>query len=359
MGIYLIAIIICILSLALKLDKKKGLKKIWLIIMFLFLTGISAFRHFTVGTDTLQYYSSFKIISNLGWNQFSMTRFETGYYMLNKLIAIISKDPQVFLAITSCMIIPVVGVFIYKYSKNVAYSTLLYILLNIYFFHMTGLRQSLAITILLLSVFEIREKHNIKFILLVLLASLFHSSAIIFLLVLFFNKYRYNEKSYVYILLITFGCFVFFKPVFLFIANILGKYSGYVNSDDFGVSNFFGAFFQFLLTFSVYSFCHILYVKKLKNGDQVIENSLFIKLLSLDVVCQCMAMKMNIIGRMNQYFWIYAIILIPNLINEVKKSKNRFALYLGMLVVTLVYWLVLGIYRPEWNGAIPYSIFTN
>ena len=70
-----------------------------------------------------------------------------------------------------------------------------------------------------------------------------------------------------------------------------------------------------------------------------------------------MAMKMNIIGRMNQYFWIYSIILVPNMVKGEKRSKDRLLLYFGIILMSSVYWIIIAVFRPEWNGAIPYMPF--
>ena len=360
MVIYLLIILLLFFSLLFKIDKNSKRKKYWVIFIFLILTIVSAIRSYNVGVDTNQYFSAFKSIIHINWNNHYLTRYEIGFFYLNKLISLISSNPQLLLAISSCIIIPSVGNFIYRYSKNVVVSTLLYVLLNIFFFHMTGMRQSIAISILLFSIPLLENNKYIKFLIVVLLASLFHSSAIIFLIAMILNKSKYTKSSYFHTFLIMISCFLFLKPIFIGVTSFIGKYSGYINSRDFGVSNYFGALFQFLLTFIVYSFCHILFVRIRNNNDKYSKNSvneLFLKLLSVDVICQFMAMKMNIIGRMNQFFWIYSIILIPNLIGSIKSPKVKFALYSGIIVVTFTYWLIIGIYRPEWHGAIPYSVF--
>lgn len=359
MIIYLFLIIVVLLSLFFNIDKIDKLKKIWIIIIFFILTVISAIRSVNVGVDTIQYYDAFKKISLLSFNQSMNTRYEIGFFYLVKLISCITSNPQIFLAIISFFIIPCIGRFIYKNSQNVVFSTLLYVLFNIYFFNLTGMRQSLALVFLLKAYEYIKSDNTKKFIIYTVIASLFHSSAIIFLILLALKKIKYKKKYYFLTIFISIVAFIFLKPIFIAIANIIGKYSGYIDSKDFGVSNYFGSLFQFLLTFAVYSFCIFMYFanskKQKNNSHNYFDIGLW--LLSLNVICQFMAMKMNIIGRMNQYFWIYSIILIPNLILLEKKSKKRMLLCVTIIFLALLYWFIVGIYRPEWNGAIPYSTF--
>lgn len=362
MLIYLIIVCFLLFSFFFNVDKNEKSKKRWLIFTFLILTFVSAIRSYTVGVDTSQYYSAFKVITGIEWEQFKLTRYEIGFFYLNKIISLFSNNPQSLLIITSIIIIPSVGYIIYKYSNNVVFSTLLYVLLNIFFFHMTGMRQSIAISILLFSIPLLEKKKYLKFCFMVVLASLFHSSSIIFLLAIILDKIKYNNKNIIYIILITAFCFIFLKPIFIYITGFLGKYAGYATSEDFGVSNYFGALFQFLLTLATFIFCNFMFIKfekKDKSDKRFNYDEFFLKMLSLDVIFQCMAMKMNIIGRMNQFFWIYAIIIIPNLIAKENKAKTRLMLYIGIIFIALVYWLIIGIYRPEWNGAIPYSVFNN
>ena len=61
-------------------------------------------------------------------------------------------------------------------------SVLLFYLLMLFDFFLSGMRQMLAIAILLFAYDKLREKKPIPFLLLVLLAVTVHSSAVLFLL---------------------------------------------------------------------------------------------------------------------------------------------------------------------------------
>lgn len=359
MIIYVLIIIFALCFLLLRIDRNAKHKKIWLVVFFSILTIVSALRSYKVGVDSIQYNEAFNIISNLDFNQTNILRYETGFFYLVKLISLISENAQILFIITSLIIIPSIGLFIYRYSKNVVFSSLLYILFNIYFFHLTGMRQSLALVLILYAYNYAIKGKNIRFIILVILSTFFHSSAIIFIFYPIIKRFTYKRSTYISYIVISILSFIFLKSLFINITQILGKYGGYIDSKDFGVSNYFGALFQYLLTLSVYTFCHFKYKKNSNNKctdeDEKIKSML--QLLGLDAICQIMAMKMNIIGRMHHYFWIYSIILIPNIISLEKKAKNRLLMYIFILVLAIIYWLTIAIYRPEWNGAIPYIPF--
>ena len=326
-------------------------------IIFLLLTLIAALRSFKVGVDTAQYYRNFSVITFLRWNDSGLLRYEIGFFYLCKTLSLITKNPQILIVTTSLFIIPTVGRFIYKNSCNATLSTLLYILLNIYFFHLTGMRQSIAIAILLIAYEFLKNNKKIQFYLLVLLAYSFHSSAIIFILFPFLRKIKYTKNTYFVIMGSTILCFCAYKPIFLLVSKLLGKYSGYTDSELFGVANYYGSFFQFLLVFFIYSICHFINFNK-KNNKSVSEtDKLYLICVAIAMICQAMAMKMNIIGRVSPYFWIFSILLLPESFVKIRSSKNRFALITIILFIILSYWFIIGIFRPEWNGAIPYSTY--
>ena len=354
MFIYVLIIMVILFSIPLKVDRNNALKKKWIIVIFGTLTIISALRSYSVGVDSIQYKEAFDKIVKLDFSQSNSLRYEIGFFSFVKTLSLLNDSPQILFIVSSFIIIPSVGIFIYKYSKNVAFSSLLYILFNIFFFHMTGMRQSLALVLLLFAYDNLVKNNYPRFIILVVIASFFHSSAILFLPGLFIKRIKYGKNSYIITILLSILFFAFFKTIFLNITYLIGKYGGYIDSEDFGVSNYYGAFFQFLLTFIVYTFCHFRYLNQESRNDS---DRISLILLGIDVICQIMAMKMNIIGRMNQYFWIYSIILVPNLVKGEKRSKDRLLLYFGIILMSSVYWIIIAVFRPEWNGAIPYIPF--
>lgn len=350
MQIYILLLFILFTCVLIGFDNTKR-KKIFMIIIFSILTLIAMLRSWKVGVDTEQYYRNFTVIANLGWDEVDVLRYESGYFYLCKILSCISKDPHILIIISSFIIIPSVGRFIYKYSSNVALSTFIYITLNIYFFHLTGMRQSLAIAILLYGIDFLLERKNFKFMLIVIIASLFHSSAVILIVLIWINKLKYGRKTYFNTIFTAIIGFIFYKPVFGIISQILPKYQGYITS-TFGESNYFGALLQFIVGLTVYTFCNKFYFFK-DNEKQNNISRLALRCVSITVCLQAMTMRMNIIGRMSPYFWIFSIIAFPDAIKSIK-SKNKSEWILIVLFVLFLYWLIIGIYRPEWNGVIPY-----
>lgn len=354
MSIYICILFLIFIGILINVDSNVKNKKWFVIITFSMLTIIAMLRSWSVGVDTEQYYRNFQVIESLEWSQVDILRYEPGYFYFCKILSYINKDPHILIIISSIIIIPSVGRIIYKYSKNVALSTFLYITLNAYFFQLTGMRQALAIAIILYGIDFLIQKKYFKFLLIILLASTFHSSAIFLSILILIGKFSYKRNTYIRTIIVALIGFIFYKQLFRIATSILVKYAGYEDS-IYGVSNYFGAVFQFLVGFILYSMCHYL-IFKLKEKREMNNlgiGKISIRSFSIAVCLQIITMQMNILGRMVPYFWIFSIIAIPEAVYNIKGRKRK-EWILCIVLFTFIYWIIIATTRPEWHGVIPY-----
>lgn len=359
MGIYLVILLMCLLLILMTMNNPDFKnKKLVLIILFLIITVISSIRSYSVGVDTVQYYYSFKYIISHSWSTVLSLRYEIGFDYFCKIISLLSKNPQIIIIMSSVIIFPSICNFIYKYSKNVSLSVFLYICLNIYFSHLNLMRQALACSIILLSLNFVIERKPLKFILTIIFATLFHSSAIIFLCIYPLYKIKYNKKSFYIYLIISVVGFLLCPFIIKVLINNLGKYQSYILNGKFVDSNYFGAVLKFLLYLFLYAISHFLYYQ---NDNFCDENKykLFLIMSGLTMIFQCMSIKIEIINRLVPYFIVAFIIILPNVIADVKKSKKRFAMYMVIIFVCFNYWFIISLYRPNWTGCVPYLPYWN
>jgi hypothetical protein len=135
---------------------------------------------------------------------------EKGYMLLNKIISVVFYDPQWLFIITAVFICFSTARFIFKHSPNVLLSAILYLTLDMFFFNLTGIRQSLAIAILFFAYDFLLSRRFIIFALIVLAASAFHSSAIIFIAVYPLYNIRIDAKKAFVIFTLGLVCFISF-----------------------------------------------------------------------------------------------------------------------------------------------------
>ncbi|MFC6098064.1 EpsG family protein [Flavobacterium qiangtangense] len=173
-------------------------KKAMHIISFLVLVFVIGFRWET-GTDWDIYLETF--LHSFNYN--SIAEFsegmEVGYLMMNYLIRQITEDYSIFLIIHAILFY---GVVVKVFTKLVPYpqiALLLFFCINI---GVTGSnRQLLAIAICLVGLLYLSVRQNKKFVISVIAATFFHTSAFVFFIYYFLNR---NIKSlYLYISIIV------------------------------------------------------------------------------------------------------------------------------------------------------------
>lgn len=192
---YLIAIIIISFSLIEIIQRKKNIFILWIFFcIYVLLILISGTRN-NVGIDYKSYENIFYNIKN-GFVNLSNIGFEYGYYFINKIV------PSFWLllliiAIFSCSL---KLKFIKDNSEVIFISIFLYFTGYFLRFDMGILRQSIALAILMYSIKFIEKKNLSVFITVILISTLFHSTAIIFLIVYPLANKNYSLKK-IYIIL--------------------------------------------------------------------------------------------------------------------------------------------------------------
>lgn len=84
----------------------------------------------------------------------------------------------------------VTWVYIYKYSDDPVLSVIVLLAFNLYQFSLTGMRQTIAISFVVLAIMAVHEEKKIQPYIWVLIASLFHSSALVCLSIPILSKIR-------------------------------------------------------------------------------------------------------------------------------------------------------------------------
>ena len=345
--------------------------KIFKISIFFILWILLAFKGNFIGSDTPSYIRVFNsqiqwennagsLIVNLFENN---TRYETGYIIFNRLVSICTNNCQwIFIIIASFFVITCYK-FIDKYSENVVLSVFLLVSLRFYYLFFSGLRQAIAMMICIIAFKYIKKRNIIKFILMVLLAMQFHTSAIIFILMYPLSHFRFNTKGIVVITAIMIIVLLCFNIVLSNVLNILPDYyEHYTTSVRFDAGNLGNILMSIIILlvivmsfFSGYNCVHKgnkdLYIKEYD------ENSMLSYMMLFSFWIAVISLKATTLERLYWYTWIFSIIYIPNVINTmtIKSTKKFFTV--TIIVLSFIYNICLLKYRPEWNCITPYSFF--
>lgn len=173
-----------------------------LIIMF-FLSSL----RFNTGMDWNSYYSDFFV------NNINTEGLEYFYKALNDFFRLTKNYTLMLMAISSISLIPVF--LLLKKSKYRILALLIFFSDLFLYLNLSGMRQGIAIGITLYSTLYIFEKKNFfKFSICILTASLFHRTALIFILAYFIPHVQLNKKNLIKIIF-SIAVFIVFQDVFI------------------------------------------------------------------------------------------------------------------------------------------------
>ena len=330
--------------------KKKSLRKIESIGFLVPVILLLGLRHPSMGTDlrygeTFGYLGSYQIIGSLSFkdvlNLKSYLNYEKGYVLLNKLLSYISKDIQFLLFACAMIALIPIARFIYQYSRNQKFSWIVYLGLPCFLINFSGLRQSIAMGLCCLTIPFILNKNRIRFVLCILFASLFHYTALVFLLAypVYHIQLNYNKRiASVFIPLVV---FVLKAPLFMLFSRLI-----HVNIAL--ESN--GALTLFLVFLMIYAYCAVFadYSNDQANG--------FINIYFLAVICQAFSGVNSLAMRVGYYFMIPLIVGLPDIVLSIKNPSTKLISLFLIETAFFIYGL-LSLYGTSWAMTNPYHFF--
>lgn len=234
-----------------------------------------------------------------------------------------------------------------KFSKDPLLSLFIFIAFRFPFFNMSAMRQGLALAIGTFSYrYYVKEK-KILFILFVLLAFLFHRSAIVLLLLLFINKINFAKKRWlVYVLalaLMGISYVISSTTGFLNMFNGELMYGNYLNEE--GGGNYFSIVFTILIFVFISMF-----LSKDRGSQDINKSSYNIAVLSL--LLTCMGLFVNIFFRISMYYSFIVPILYANSLYGIRDNNRN--IWFNVSVVTM---LIVYIFTGVVEDYVPYEFY--
>lgn len=321
----------------------------WVFWLLLFL--LTALRARSVGNDTGAYLDLFNRILYSGTN--TNLRYEMGYQYFNFVIGKITQLPQAII-IASAMF--TYGMIAYYYRKYcVAPLLALVCFFALFYSGFTNtIRLAMACCILLFSYENAKNKRVLKTIFFLLLAVLFHNSAIIFAPYLIVEMFdiKFRRKLFGIIAIIFLALCISGNYILSAMNNLIPAindyYSIYMNSERVG-SGWLGIIFLIIkLGIMWITYFKIVPQKERDNGTTW--------LYAFALLLYFMSFVMNLFDRLAS---IYMFVLIVPTINEIIYSENgKKKKYLYIMISSLIgLFLIEVILKPEWNALYPYSFF--
>ena len=196
-----------------------------------------AFRDYSVGADTLSYCDEYIRHGSLSMQDLISEVYsnEIGYLLFTRLIYLVFPQTRVFLIIHALIVVLCNRFFIKNTCKNNYFlATLGFMAFGLFSFHLSGIRQSIAMSICVVS-YVLMQREKIVFSLgLIVLASTFHLSALIFIFSTFLALIWKRNNNFIIALIISF-LFVFFaQQIQETFSTIREKWSMYSSVEETG-----------------------------------------------------------------------------------------------------------------------------
>lgn len=293
-------------------SKKKNL--IFIIISFTQLFLISILRY-NIGHDYQMYLEGFIKMGMDGFSNLKYLDWELGFNLYTKIIVFFTRSEKIYFGVTALICLLPPAWFIYKNSKNVWLSTLIYVNLSFFYCTMNFLRQSIAISIMLVSWHFLKKKKFIPFALLIILASTFHTTVLIMLPMYFLVKLKTGIKT---VLLYCYGLLFFYISSDGFIDLLTDVFhSEYKNSVFISEGlPFFYSIIPILILIAVLILNK--HLVELNKNNQILINMLYCATFWMVIMS-----KHSILERISYYPYIFVIILIPEIVEVFKIKLNK------------------------------------
>ncbi len=306
---------------------------IYIYIVSFMLIAVAGLRDVSVGIDTFQYENTYDKIKQLSFSElFVAGQVEPGYRLLQYTIEQLFGDFQFVLIFVAILYVGVVSRLIYKYSNSPLMSYILFIGFGFYTFGMSAIRQTIAMSIVIIAFEYMKEKNLKKFLISTILASTFHVTALIFLPCYWFVKFKLNKK----ILLL-------FIVVAIVLFGLQDKIRGILNIYarlEYGAEITGGFGMYFFIVFSV--ILGIVYrIPFIKENDY---NKYFFFMMIASAIILPITQFNPVVMRLYFYNFIFMIIYIPNILSVI---HNRIIQLIGMSAYTLtsIIWFFYEIIR--------------
>ncbi len=338
-----------------------GFSKTLYALMCIALTCLMGFRSTVVGVDTYAYSTYFTKIAQSN---------DPGYYMnvvssapvysaYNKLVGIVSDDPQVLIFVTSFIICVGTLYFIRTFSANEPLSIFLFVALYFYLDCFNGMRQGLAMALLLAAFTMVYlKKRKVLASLLVICAIGTHATTLLMVPFLFLPLMRMNRKGFraaiAAVVFVAIAVAAFSQDLVLLFVEMFdyAQYANMLSSTAYATT---GKNALRTLFYGAILILGMVLVLKAKEDPEVRRDRL-VMIPALFGVCLGLAFYDNyLIGARiaGYYFMVFMIVVIPNCANYLKWSRMLYLMTACTASAVLFVFLLNGNY----SGVVPYEAF--
>lgn len=278
--------------------------------------------------DTYFYMHSY-VIDHFTWEDIKSGK-DVGFNVLQMGLQQISKDPQTLIFVTALITNLFIVLTFYKYSRLFELSLFVYIASGLFLVSMNGIRQFLAAAIVFAATKYIMDGSWKKYVLIILLASTVHQSALVLIPIYFIIRRKaWTATTFVILIssiLLVIGYNEFSALLFTAIEN--SQYGHYRNFAEGGAS---------YIRVIVYAApVALAYIGREKLREIFPQSDYVVNLSILALVFMVISTQNWIFARMTIYLGLYNIILI-SWVCKLFAKKDQKLVYFGIIICYLLF----------------------
>ena len=348
-------------------------RRVFIIVGILLPTLLAGFRADIIGTDVLVYGKSSYLdaVNSTGFSNFFSTRVtsvlsDPAYYFITYLLSLVVKDYHLGFFVYSLITCGFMYFALKRckkmYNIPIWFGMLLFYL-TIYNYSLNIMRQCIAISILFYAWTYLANRQYKMYALFNIIAILFHSSAIIGLVILpIYLLLRENRNKKTSTKIIQGGIVVVGIAILLVVGTTLidslvgfgllrDNYLNYLTGGSFAGNN--GVEFMVILQYAICIAFGILFYRKLKNKN--IECIFLIVSVAVLFMANFGSMISTYISRIGYYFMPFQILLLSN---TLKAFNKRSQIIWGTIIIgiTFFFWWYTFVFRG-YNETVPYLFY--
>lgn len=341
-------------------EKLNDREKAYVTCMGVWLFFVSALRNYTVGADTRTYLNIYSRAYTMEWksvfNWSDIMMIEPGYVISNKLLGFISHNPRFIIIVSSTITISLVSYYIYKNSRIPWLSFFMFVTLGMFGESLCLMRQYISIAIILIAYNAIKDNKMLKFIIMVLLASFIHTSALAILPMFWLSKINWNKLHFC--LMLALSAFLFYMIMlssFRFNENLIAFLAKYTAYDRyFSNLNYGGRGGAIGLVLIFFAFLFLLILKLYINTEKL--KKIYITFGMASALLTIFSFILSISERLLPYFSLMFLFSVPEAIMEEQRYRIRIQ-YIAVICAVLIFYYVCIVSRADSMSIIPYELW--
>lgn len=326
---------LCICLLYKIFNKENNKIQIIDIVTMCILVVVSALRC-NVGSDYVSYYLRYNSITNVysGIKDIIINSNSVMFDILAYIVKIIVNNEYAIFWVVALIIYPCLIIVLRKNFKKPYIGLAVYLFMGFYSISNNIIKQYLAMCLILISYKYLISRKKLKFIFIVIIASLFHSTALIAaLLIILSTKIKANGLSLVIANFIGVTCFMFFD-VFITIFEKYIPYNYYIY-----IQNNYGSMIKQTIGVIGYVIIYnLIIIILLRKKDVLKINNINIAVLIIAIPVNILAIQCWPISRVCLYLYQFIIFIAPKLL-DYNYEKNNLRKNVVFFYLLMIIWM--------------------